>query len=269
MAVGTCINSTGEDLLVYGDKTASSPPDRYENTLYRLPPGRKTPPGWDCDGIYIPNDRIGVQVLGADKQEPVAVKYGLGIADITFEIKQEGNKYILPGNQGVFAPSEVCCRSNWPTCVCWDIPDKSHSQLSSYPEVPGNLFVPLVTTKRIQISLNSEGRGQLECVGFGVFNCLGKKDAPYKTDVTVTGTVDVDKFPIRLSVEFNVDLNWVIVMDGNRGFWIHEGDISRRSSAGCVNLVSEDAKKVYDWVDGRTRITITAPWLDSGGLLRE
>jgi hypothetical protein len=269
MAGGTCINSTGEDLLVYGDKSSSTPPDRYENALYRLPPGRKTSSGWDCDGIYIPNDRIGEQVLGADKPGPVAVKYGLIVTDITFEIKKNGDKYILPGNQGVFSPSEVCFPSNYPTCVGWDIPNVSHSQLSSYPEVPGHVFIPLTTTKRIQISLNSEGRGKLECLGLGEFDCLGKKDAPYKTDVTVTGNIGVDKFPIRRSVEFNVDLNWVIIMDGNRGFWIHEGDVSRRSSAGCVNLVSEDAKKVYDWVDGRTRITITAPWLDSSGLLKE
>jgi hypothetical protein len=117
-------------------------------------------------------------------------------------------------------------------------------------------------TKRIKIALDSQGKGTLECVGLGTFSCLGKANAPYKTDVTVTGKIDVDKFPVRRSIEYNVDLNWVTVMDGNKGYWIHEGDITRRSSAGCVNLASEDAKTVYDWIDGTTRITITAPWLE-------
>ncbi|WP_038020010.1 L,D-transpeptidase [Synechococcus sp. PCC 7335] len=118
-----------------------------------------------------------------------------------------------------------------------------------------------MSTKRIKISLGSNAKGTLECVGFEEFSCLGKKDAPYKTDVTVKGEVGVDKFSTRRSSEFQVDLNWVIVMDGNKGYWIHEGDVGRRSSAGCINLIAEDAKKVYGWVDGRTRITITAPWL--------
>jgi hypothetical protein len=116
-------------------------------------------------------------------------------------------------------------------------------------------------TKRIKIALDSQGKGSLECVGLGTFSCLGRADAPYKTDVTVTGKIDVDKFPVRRSIEYNVDLNWVTIMDGNKGYWIHEGDIARRSSAGCVNLESEDAKTVYDWIDGATRITIAAPWL--------
>lgn len=135
MVAGTCINMTGEILLVYGPKSTGSPQDR-DNALYRLPSGRKTPPGWDCDGVYIPNDRIGDQLIGADVPGPVAVKY----IDIrTFEIKKDGNKYKLPGNQGVFNPSEVCCPSDYPRCVCWSIPNLSHTQLASFPEVPGHV----------------------------------------------------------------------------------------------------------------------------------
>lgn len=114
---GTCINSTGEVLAVYGPKSASTPQDR-DNALYRLPAGRRTPPAWDCDGIYVPNDRVAGQL-------------------ITFEITKTGTKYELPANQGAFTPDEVCCPSNFPTCVCWNIPNLAHDHLDSFPRGPG------------------------------------------------------------------------------------------------------------------------------------
>ena len=137
---GTCINRTSEAILVYGSNSPLTPQDK-ENALYRLPVNRKTPNGWDCDGIFIPKNRVAVQLIGADTAGPVAVKYVggtiLGVdIDITFEITQSVNKYILPANQGVFSPAEVCCPSNYPTCVCWEIPNISNDQLGAYPEVP-------------------------------------------------------------------------------------------------------------------------------------
>ena len=120
-----------------------------------------------------------------------------------------------------------------------------------------------MTTKRIVIKFDGSSNGTLECEGYKSFPCLGRANTSYKTDVTVKGILNEDKFPIRYSVEYKVDLNWVIIMDGNKGYWIHEGDTGRDASAGCINLSSGDAKKVYDWVDGRTRIVIFAPWLKS------
>jgi len=132
---GTCINSTAETIAVYGPNSPQTPQDK-DNALYRLPPGRKTPPGWDCDGIYVPNDRIAGQFVGADTPGPVAIKY---IDVLTFEIEQEGSRYKLPPNQGLFKPSEVCCPSRYPTCVCWNIPILDHSHVNIFPEVPGHI----------------------------------------------------------------------------------------------------------------------------------
>lgn len=134
MAAGTCINATSEVLAVYGPKPAGSL-DAKDNALYRLPAGRKTPPGWDCDGIYVPNDRVAGQLIGADIQGPVAIKY---VDVFTFKITQAGTRYALPANQGAFKPTEVCCPSNYPTCVCWNIPNVAHDQLT-FPEVPGHV----------------------------------------------------------------------------------------------------------------------------------
>jgi hypothetical protein len=132
---GTCVNATGEVIAVYGPNSAATPQDR-DNALYRLPPGRKTPPAFDCDGLYVPNDRIAGQLLFPDIHGPVAIKY---VDVLTFRIEKEGDRYKLPANQGAFKPDEVCCPSHFPRCVCWNIPNLSHAQISSFPEVPGHV----------------------------------------------------------------------------------------------------------------------------------
>ena len=123
-----------------------------------------------------------------------------------------------------------------------------------------NETIATMPTQRIQISLASDSTGILNCVGFRSFPCLGKANAPYVRDATITGIVGVDKFPVRRSIFCDCDLNWVLIMDGTQGFWIHEGVIDRPTSAGCINLTASDAEAVYNWVAGRTRITIDAPW---------
>jgi hypothetical protein len=127
---GQCINNTDENIAVYGPKS-SRDTSRYENSLYILPPNSKTPSGWDCDGFYIPNDRVANQALSRAKG-PLAIKYAGGI---TFTITKSGNEYNCPLNQGAFLPSEVCCPSNYPRCVCWNIPDISQNQVTSFPPI--------------------------------------------------------------------------------------------------------------------------------------
>ena len=100
---------------------------------------RSTAPGWDCDGIYVPSDRVAGQAVFPDKHGPAAVKYGVQAVDFTFTIRLDDDRYDLPANQGVFTPAEVCTPSDWPTCVNWNIPNHAHDDLSSFPEVPGHL----------------------------------------------------------------------------------------------------------------------------------
>ncbi len=134
MNFGRCINKTGETILVYGPKSPSTPQDK-DNALYKLPTNKKTPDNWDCDGIYVPNDRIAKQAIMPDIPGPVAVKY---INIINFEIHKEDNKYVIPPNQGTFKPSEIQCptpQDLLPNVVCWDIPDIDHNSLDNYPLV--------------------------------------------------------------------------------------------------------------------------------------
>ena len=53
---------------------------------------------------------------------------------------------------------------------------------------------------------------------------------------------------------------WAILVDGDRGMYIHLGAVDGSGSAGCIHLAGDDAETVYDWVDGRTRIEISYKW---------
>lgn len=125
MPDGRLANSTGEIILVYGPKVRG---ETFDNSLYYLPTGRKTPDNWDCDGCYIPNDRVAVQLVLPDRDGPVAVKYNdLQSANITLN---SAGKYGCQGNERVFSPGEVN----------WDIPNIPFSSVpGSYPEVPGHI----------------------------------------------------------------------------------------------------------------------------------
>lgn len=131
MPAGRLENRTGEPLAVYGPKLEGASTD---NSLYVLLPGKVTLEGWDCDGVYVPNDRVASQAL-SNVPGPLAIKYfGTGLIMI---INKSGNKYLMPFNNGAFKPSEVCCPSNYPTCVCWPIPNLAADQVNRFPLVPG------------------------------------------------------------------------------------------------------------------------------------
>lgn len=137
-SIGTCINKTDETLLEYGPNFGT-PPFTRDSMLYRLPAGRRTPAIWDCDGIYMPNDREASPPLLPDKAGPIAVKFGGGPIDVSLTITRDEDEYDIPVNQGIFTPAEVCTPSDWPTCVNWNIPNHAHTDRGNYPEVPGHL----------------------------------------------------------------------------------------------------------------------------------
>jgi hypothetical protein len=69
---GELTNATGETLLIYGPKV---PGEAWDNSLYCLPTGFTTPVNWDCDGFYVPNDRVAGQLVMSNIAGPAAVKY--------------------------------------------------------------------------------------------------------------------------------------------------------------------------------------------------
>jgi hypothetical protein len=100
-------NSTKEKIIVFGPKRETEGGD-YKNSWYILEQGETTPVWWECDGVFIPNDRNFSSNSDNQIKGPLGVKYNKGKI---ITISQEGDKYIEKGdaNDGVFKPSET----NW------------------------------------------------------------------------------------------------------------------------------------------------------------
>ncbi|NZD53599.1 L,D-transpeptidase [Rhizobium leguminosarum] len=115
-----------------------------------------------------------------------------------------------------------------------------------------------VAVKRAKIRLEATGKGTLSYAGKSV-PCLGKANFPYAKDLTVQGSIDVDKFKEKYSNEWSAWMYWAVLIMGDRGVYIHEGAVEG-TSAGCIHLAAPTAKEFYDWVDGPTRIEISYAW---------
>jgi lipoprotein-anchoring transpeptidase ErfK/SrfK len=59
-------------------------------------------------------------------------------------------------------------------------------------------------------------------------------------------------------------MHFAILIMGDRGIYIHEGDdtiaTNGGESAGCIHLAPGNAEAFWNWVSGPTRITIDYPW---------
>jgi len=120
-------------------------------------------------------------------------------------------------------------------------------------------------TQLISIVFQKNGEGTLNAHGLSSgFHCLGKPDVKYPRDLTIKGEEGVDKFPMWYSREFGgAQMPWAILIWGQRGIFIHQGPATVSNgdrSQGCIRLPGSSAKTVYDWITGRTRITISYPW---------
>jgi len=119
------------------------------------------------------------------------------------------------------------------------------------------------TARRAEVSFRANGEGTVAYDG-RVAPCLGLPGLRYAQDLTVTGTVGVDKFESKYSSEFGVQMAWAVLLMGARGIYMHEGpaDLVANAgpTAGCIHLEPTDARTFYDWVTGPTRILISYPW---------
>jgi hypothetical protein len=134
-------------------------------------------------------------------------------------------------------------------------------------------------TKRIDIVFSDLGEGHLECRGYGSFRCLGRKGYKYPTDLVVDPIKDpsVKQHPYfsrtyscgfvnAQGVPQPCRMNYAIRIWGQEGVYIHEWSSPATYAGnggpthGCIHLEVGRAKMVYDWVNGRTRITMKYPW---------
>lgn len=116
-------------------------------------------------------------------------------------------------------------------------------------------YLSIAVTKTINIRLNkTTGIGTLECAGWQTFKCGGMPGFPYPSDSTVNVS---DKKGTVYSREFNnAEMKYSVLWLGQRGVYLHEWP-NLTLSHGCIHLLAGDAKKVYDWIDEKTRILFT------------
>lgn len=132
-------------------------------------------------------------------------------------------------------------------------------------------------SKRINIKFNHLCEGGMECVGLGNFRCLGKK-IKYPRDLTINPALPrvkshpyfsqeyVCDYPSIGKIEVPCRMNYSILIWGQRGIYIHEWPGQATSvgnggqTGGCIHVEVGDAKKIFDWVDTKTRIVISYPW---------
>jgi lipoprotein-anchoring transpeptidase ErfK/SrfK len=96
----------------------------------------------------------------------------------------------------------------------------------------------------------------------------------YPRDITVTTR---DKFRVKFSQEYvtmtgpggtaePARMPYAILIWGQRGVYIHSWPNpptyagNGGPTGGCIHLSTIDAPKVFNFVDGRTRIVISYPW---------
>lgn len=117
-------------------------------------------------------------------------------------------------------------------------------------------------TQQLMINFKANGECTLTAVGLGKFGCLGQPGVLYPKEFYIS---DDDKAGTHHSREFDVDLPYAILLWGQRGIYLHEGVASLKAtggqhSHGCIRVGKPNAAKVYKWLQGRTKVTITYPW---------
>ena len=118
---GQCRNETGKTIAVYGPKAKKSETP-YDNALYFLGSGQATGTGWNCQGIYIPNDTKIAELEGA-----TAIKILKGTQLIAKSNPETGALELNITPNKVFKTGDIN----------WYIPNVSETNIAArVPDVP-------------------------------------------------------------------------------------------------------------------------------------
>jgi hypothetical protein len=126
---GQCRNETGKTIAVYGPKP-KKPETPYDNALYFLGSGQATATGWNCQGIYIPNDTK-IAGLNNDQNEQLegatAIKILKGTQLIAKSNSETGALELNITPNKVFKTGDIN----------WYIPNVSETNIAArVPDVP-------------------------------------------------------------------------------------------------------------------------------------
>jgi hypothetical protein len=102
---GQCTNLTREFLIVYGPKQQAER-SIFDTSPYVLPPGATTPDRWDCDGFFLPADRM-IRRWRPALLGPLAVKFWNFRRFVVRDVGE--STYSCSWINGAFEPSQI----NW------------------------------------------------------------------------------------------------------------------------------------------------------------
>jgi hypothetical protein len=119
---GQCTNNTREALVVYGPKHESER-SIFDTSPYILLPGTTTPDRWDCEGFFLPADRV-IRLWRRARSGPLAVKFW---NYRRFSVNNvDAITYSCPWHNGVFEPSQIN----------WAIPNFNYEKVRTRAERP-------------------------------------------------------------------------------------------------------------------------------------
>ncbi len=118
-----------------------------------------------------------------------------------------------------------------------------------------------MTARQINIIFRKDGSGTLSCEGTGEVPCLGSPETLYPSSVTNGGSEGEEKFPELYSNELDANISQAILLGWEHGLFIHCGpdnlDDNDGPTSGNIHLAEDNAKRLYDWIDGPVQISIT------------
>ncbi|ANC07811.1 MULTISPECIES: hypothetical protein [Bacillus cereus group] len=115
---GSCDNRTNQFIPIYA--TPNYKNDNFHNSLYGLPPGKKTRSDIDFDGIYIPEGFKAKLTGGRIFEGPIAIKYN----DLKHVIvtNYENLTWTIPNAPNAIFPASASSCDGGSGHLCWPIP---------------------------------------------------------------------------------------------------------------------------------------------------
>ena len=117
---------------------------------------------------------------------------------------------------------------------------------------------------KIMIKLNSNHKGTLKCPGMGEIKCVGNYNEHYpKNEFTIHPQDRNTMFPQYRSRTYESGVEGVgclmeysIKLDGTHGIFIHAWINLEGQSHGCIHLLRNDAKKLFNIIKNHKRVRV-------------
>lgn len=115
--------------------------------------------------------------------------------------------------------------------------------------------------RKIHIILTTTSEGTLTVDELGEFPCLGSAESLYPANVSNGGKEGEEKFPELYSNELDANIEQAILLGWEFGLFIHSGADNLKDNGGPtggnIQIAPENAKRLYDFVDGPVEISIS------------